>query len=108
MGATVHVREQPVPKGLAQAFVIGREVIGSSGVSLVLGTIFSMAIHSQAFCEKRTCNKPVRRFWILGRTTCTLRGNRDGSDGTGLSIEEKPAVPRSNYAVTGLISTTTQ
>jgi glucose-1-phosphate thymidylyltransferase len=94
---------QPVPNGLAQAFVIGREFIGRDRVSLVLGdNIF----------YGDTITNLVRD--AAGRTSgATIFGYRVHDperygvaeiDATGkvLTIEEKPTHPKSNYAVTGL------
>ena len=102
-GVNFEYAEQPRPEGLAQAFIIGREFVGSHNVSLVLGdNIF----YGQGFSE--LLQRAVRR-----ESGATVFGyyvkdpERYGvvefdSDGTVLSIEEKPERPRSHYAVTGL------
>jgi len=103
LGLELSYAEQPAPNGLAEAFIIGRDHVGQDAAALVLGdNIF----HGHGLAE--LLQQEVARL-----DGCTLFGyqvvdpQRYGvaeSDGDGrlLSIEEKPAVPRSNMAVTGL------
>ncbi len=105
-GVRFEYAEQPSPDGLAQAFIIGREFIGDDSVCLVLGdNIF----HGAGFTGH--LKEAVRTAEAEGKAT--VFGYRvddperygvaefDG-DGNCLSIEEKPARPKSNYAVVGL------
>ncbi|MGY8774345.1 glucose-1-phosphate thymidylyltransferase RfbA [Spongiibacter tropicus] len=102
-GVNICYEEQPSPDGLAQAFTIGAEFIGNDNVSLVLGdNIF----YGQHFSDKLKASvarqegatvfgyhvRDPERFGVV---------DFDG-EGRVLSIEEKPAQPKSNYAVTGL------
>ena len=105
-GINLQYAEQPSPDGLAQAFIIGKEFIGNDSVCLVLGdNIF----HGAGFTGLLT--EAVRTAEDNGRATVfgywVSEPQRYGvaefdRDGNCLSIEEKPAKPKSNYAVVGL------
>ena len=105
-GVKFEYAEQPSPDGLAQAFIIGEKFIGNDSVCLVLGdNIF----HGAGFTEilKRAVidaeqNKKATVFgyWV---NDPERYGVAEFDDlGKCLSIEEKPALPKSNYAVVGL------
>ncbi|HEX7415352.1 MAG TPA: glucose-1-phosphate thymidylyltransferase RfbA [Bacteroidia bacterium] len=93
---------QAVPNGLAQAFVIGSEFIGNSNVALVLGdNIF----HGHGLGNQlKTCKKPEGGIVFAYHVSDPERyGVVDFDENHRvLSIEEKPAKPKSNYAVPGL------
>jgi glucose-1-phosphate thymidylyltransferase len=103
LGMDFHYKEQPRPEGLAQAFIIGRDFIGEDNVCMVLGdNIF----HGHGLSDKlasaasRKQGATVFGYWVKDP-------HRYGvvsfdSSGQAVEIEEKPAVPRSNFAVTGL------
>jgi glucose-1-phosphate thymidylyltransferase len=103
LGLQLEYAEQPAPNGLAEAFLIGAEFIGTDDVALVLGdNIF----YGQGFSRRL-------REAIAGLDGATLFGypvtdpQRYGvgevdANGRLVSIEEKPAVPASNLAITGL------
>ena len=105
-GINLQYAEQPSPDGLAQAFIIGKAFIGNDSVCLVLGdNIF----HGAGFTGLLT--EAVRTAEQEGRATVfgywVSEPQRYGvaefdRDGNCLSIEEKPAKPKSNYAVVGL------
>lgn len=97
--------EQPKPEGLAQAFILGKEFIGDDCAALVLGDNifygagFSNILHKAAERAKQGIatifGYPVKdpeRFGVV----------EFDSKGKAISLEEKPACPKSNYAVTGL------
>ena len=102
-GVSFSYAEQPSPGGLAQAFIIGEDFIGSDNVCLILGdNIF----YGQGFSEniERSANL-ISGSIIYAHQV--LDPERFGvveinSEGQVLSIEEKPSNPKSNYAVTGL------
>ncbi|BBP74180.1 glucose-1-phosphate thymidylyltransferase [Pseudomonas gingeri NCPPB 3146 = LMG 5327] len=95
--------EQPSPDGLAQAFLIGEAFIGNDPVCLILGdNIF----HGQSFSTqlKSAARQPkgatVFGYWVKDPERFGVIDF--DSEGRALSIEEKPARPKSSYAVTGL------
>ena len=95
--------EQPRPEGLAQAFVIGREFVGSGSVCLILGdNIFYGHGLTQrlAAARGREQGATVFGYWVRDPQRYGVV-SFDG-DGHATAIEEKPAAPQSNYAVTGL------
>jgi glucose-1-phosphate thymidylyltransferase len=102
-GIKFEYAEQPSPDGLAQAFIIGEEFIGDSPVCLVLGdNIF----HGQHFSEqlKRADTQPsgATVFGYLVKDPERFGVVEFSEDGKAISIEEKPKVPKSAHAVTGL------
>lgn len=98
--------EQPSPDGLAQAFIIGREFIGNDSVCLVLGdNIFHGEGFDTLLTRAITNAEANNRATVFGyRVNDPERYGVVDFDANGkcLSIEEKPAVPKSNYAVVGL------
>ena len=102
-GVNFSYAEQPAPDGLAQAFIIGEEFIGKDPVCLILGdNIF----HGQHFSDQlkraraQTHGATVFGYWVKDPERFGVVEFDDS--GHALSIEEKPAVPKSSYAVTGL------
>ena len=105
-GVSIYYKEQPFPNGLAQAFIIGEEFIGSDDVCLVLGdNIFSgngfSSILSRSIENVQKENvatvfgyymSDARRYGVL----------EFDSDSNVISIEEKPKKPKGNHAVVGL------
>ena len=102
-GIELSYAEQPSPDGLAQAFLIGEEFIGDSSVCLVLGDNifygygFSVMLHEAA---SRKTGATVFGYHVSDPERFGVV-DFDAS-GKAISIEEKPKVPKSNYAVTGL------
>ncbi len=102
-GLSLQYAEQPRPEGLAQAFTIGADFIGSDNVALVLGDNIFFGAHLGDLLASAVARKD-------GATVFSYRvedPERYGvvelaKDGRALSLEEKPANPKSNNAVTGL------
>lgn len=94
---------QPAPNGLAQAFLIGKDFIGSDNVSLVLGdNIFYGQAIGGLVREAASQKQGATIFGYHVHEPQHYGVAEMASDGKVLSIEEKPEIPRSNYAVTGL------
>ena len=94
---------QPKPEGLAQAFLIGKEFIGTDHVALVLGdNIFYGANLSTLVkkAAKRESGATVFGYYVSDPERFGVV--EFDKEGQAVSIEEKPKNPRSNYAVTGL------
>jgi glucose-1-phosphate thymidylyltransferase len=103
LGLRLAYAEQPRPDGLAQAFIIGRDFVGVDRAALVLGdNIF----HGHGLPDRlkaaasRATGATVFGYYV--RDPERYGVVELGADNRVLSIEEKPARPRSNYAVTGL------
>jgi len=102
-GLSFSYAEQPRPEGLAQAFIIGRNFVGRDNVCMILGdNIFyghGLPDKLRAAASRRE-GATAFGYWVkqpqrYGVVTF-------GADGQAVDIEEKPAAPRSNWAVTGL------
>ncbi|MDE5730873.1 MAG: glucose-1-phosphate thymidylyltransferase RfbA [Alistipes sp.] len=105
-GVRFEYAEQPSPDGLAQAFLIGERFIGGDSVCLVLGdNIFHGAGFSSLLREAvRTADNESKAtvfgYWVDDPERYGVA--EFDREGNCLSIEEKPAAPKSNYAVVGL------
>ena len=102
-GVRIQYAEQPRPEGLAQAFVIGRDFVGDDRVALALGdnifygqgmqsVLLGAAAHEEGATVFGYRVKDPERYGVV----------EFSGDGVVLGIEEKPAKPRSSYAVTGI------
>ena len=105
-GVNFTYAEQPSPDGLAQAFIIGEEFIGDDSVCMVLGdnifhgsgfeTMLQNAVRNVQEHDQAT----VFGYWVSDPQRYGVA--EFDAEGNCVSIEEKPAEPKSNYAVTGL------
>jgi len=103
LGVTFTYAEQPHPGGLAQAFLIGREFLAGGPACLILGdNLFYGHGLTETIQEAATLQKGARIFAYRVRDPERYGVVEFDSRGKALSIEEKPKVPRSNYAVPGL------
>ncbi len=104
-GVKFSYKEQPSPDGLAQAFILGEEFIGNDSAALVLGdNIFYGAGFSGILKDavKRADEGFATIFGYYVKDPERFGVVEFDGNGKALSIEEKPAKPKSNYAVTGL------
>ena len=105
-GVRIEYAEQPSPDGLAQAFIIGEKFIGDDSVCLVLGdnifhgSGFSGLLRNAVRAAEEETKATVFGYWVSDPERYGVA--EFDKDGNCLSIEEKPAVPKSNYAVVGL------
>ena len=105
-GVRFSYAEQPSPDGLAQAFIIGEEFIGSDSVCMVLGdnifhgTGFKDLLHQAVANAEQRSEATVFGCWVSDPERYGVVSF--DADGRPESIEEKPAQPKSNYAVVGL------
>ena len=106
IGVHFEYAEQPSPDGLAQAFIIGEEFIGNDSACLVLGDNifygagFSKLLRESVAAAEQDGKATVFGYWVNDPERYGVA--EFDEDGNCLSIEEKPAQPKSNYAVVGL------
>ncbi len=103
LGLRIDYAEQPSPDGLAQAFIIGEQFIGNDSVCLVLGdNIFYGYGFGGILKESAKIEDGALVFGYYVKDPQRYGVAEFDKKGNVLSIEEKPAQPKSNYAVTGL------
>ena len=105
-GVRLEYAEQPSPDGLAQAFIIGKEFIGDDSVCLVLGDnifyrdSFTPKLAAAVAEAGQNGNATIFGYWVSDPERYGVA--EFDKDGNCVGIEEKPAEPKSNYAVVGL------
>jgi len=103
IGLNISYMKQPEPEGIAQAFIIGEEFIDKDSVCLILGdNIFyghnlSMTLQRMASLKKGAC---IFGYWVADPQRYGVVEINE--DNVIIGIEEKPKIPKSNYAVPGL------
>lgn len=102
-GLSIAYAEQPRPEGLAQAFTIGADFIGDDNVALVLGDNIFFGAHLIDLLASAVARKDGATVFSYRVDDPERYGVVElGKDGRALSLEEKPAQPKSHHAVTGL------
>ena len=105
-GLSFSYAEQPSPDGLAQAFIIGRDFIGNDSACLVLGDnifygmSFTQLLQQAVARAEREGRATIFGYWVSDPERYGVA--EFDAEGRCISIEEKPAQPKSNYAVVGL------
>ncbi|HJK97390.1 MAG TPA: glucose-1-phosphate thymidylyltransferase RfbA [Polyangiaceae bacterium LLY-WYZ-14_1] len=102
-GLELRYEVQPSPDGLAQAFLIGESFVGSDPCALVLGDNLFYGAGLQGSMERAASQADgatIFGYWVRNPTAYGVA--EFDQEGRVVSLEEKPAAPRSNFAVTGL------
>jgi len=101
-GVNLSYKQQPTPDGLAQAFILGASHIGDEKVALVLGdnVFYGQGMGTQLRKHSNIDGGAVFGYWVKDPGAYGVVEFDDA--GRALSLEEKPAKPRSHYAVPGL------
>jgi glucose-1-phosphate thymidylyltransferase len=101
-GISITFAQQPSPDGLAQAFTIGSEFIGSSKVALVLGDnlLYGPGLGTQLKTFTDVDGGAIFAYWVAEPSAYGVV--EFDPSGLVVSLEEKPKIPKSNYAVPGL------
>ncbi|UCZ60920.1 glucose-1-phosphate thymidylyltransferase RfbA [Mycolicibacterium phocaicum] len=101
-GVSISYAQQPSPDGLAQAFTIGADFLGGDSVALVLGDnlLYGPGLGTQLQRFNDVDGGAIFGYWVAEPSAYGVIEFDDA--GQAVSLEEKPAVPKSNYAVPGL------
>lgn len=103
LGMTISYKIQPSPDGLAQAFILGEEFIGNDNVCLILGDNIFYGYNFRSVLEEAvTLDDGAIVFGYYVKDPDRYGVVEFDKTGKAVSLEEKPANPKSNYAVTGL------
>ncbi len=103
LGISIKYIEQPEPKGLAQAFILGEDFIGKDNVCLILGDNIFYGHDFRIYLKQARLRREgasIFAYWVRDpRSYGVVSFDRAGK---AIDIEEKPEIPKSNWAVTGL------
>ena len=103
IGLNISYKEQPRPEGIAQAFIIGEEFIGEDSVSLILGDNIFYG-HSLSMTLQKMANLKngayIFVYWVSNPQRYGIVEFNKANE--VISIEEKPKIPKSSYAIPGL------
>jgi glucose-1-phosphate thymidylyltransferase len=103
IGINIRYAQQPKPEGLAQAFIIGRQFVGNSHVALVLGDNLFYGQGFQQMLAKAAAKEQGASVFAYAVKNPEAYGIVEfDAAGKAISLEEKPKVPKSKFAVTGL------
>ena len=103
IGLQITYAAQPSPDGLAQAFIIGRDFVGPDRVTLALGDNIFYGAHFSDYLRNAAARETgATVFGYQVRDPERYGVVEFDADGRAVSLEEKPAAPKSSYAVTGL------
>ena len=104
LGLALSYVEQPEPKGLAQAFILGEKFIGKDSVCLVLGDniFYGQAFTTILESAKKQSENGAVVFGYPVNNPAAFGVVEFDKDGNAISLEEKPEKPKSNYAIPGL------
>ncbi|MBO0346798.1 glucose-1-phosphate thymidylyltransferase RfbA [Roseibium limicola] len=103
-GVNLNYAEQAEPNGLAEAFIIGREFVGNDACTLILGDNIFYGAGLSSLCKKALSEPSGATIFAYHVADPERYGvvDFDATTRQAVSIEEKPAQPKSNWAVTGL------
>ncbi len=103
-GISLSYAEQPQPNGLAEAFIIGRDFVGSDNVALILGDNIFYGAGLRDVCREAAQREQGATVFAYEVEDPERYGVVcfDKQTRRAISVEEKPALPKSNWAVTGL------
>lgn len=101
-GMHFEYKVQKEPKGLAEAFLIGEDFIGTDDVAMILGDNMFYGERLSKILKRANNSKEATIFGYLVKDPTAYGVVEINEEGKAISIEEKPKIPKSNYAVPGL------